>query len=227
MSKAVGSVFGSKAKADTSAGDNYLSYLMNVDTSTADNANAAMGQEALRMSQNLSSMPDTVYTVNASDDARLRAEQATYQSYLDKLTPQFQTQMSDLETRLANQGLSVGSQAYQRAVNDLTSEQNAALNQAAYTSVLNGQQAYTRSLEDSINAGTFTNNARTNAIGQINSLLQNSPSSYENQANIYAVRQGIAQQRAAADQQTVNNMLGLFSLAGNAVGTYAGIKSNK
>ncbi len=222
MSKAVGAVFGAKSKADTGAGDNYLSYLMNVDTSVADNTNAAMGQEALRLSQNLSSIPNQVYSVSGSDDARLRAEQATYQSYVDKLTPQFQTQMSDLETRLANQGLSVGSQAYQRAVNDLTSEQNAALNQAAYTSVLNGQKAYTQSLEDSINAGNFTNNARTNTIAQIYSLIQDSPSSYDNQANIYAVQQGIAQQRAATEQQRFNNMLGILSLAGDAVGTIVG-----
>ncbi len=210
MSKAINSVFGGKVKADTSAGDSYLSFLNSVDTSAADGANTAMGQEALRLSQNLSSMPDIVYSVNGSDDARLRAEQATYQSYVDKLTPQFQTQMSDLETRLANQGLSVGSQAYQRAVNDLTNEQNTALNQAAYSSVLNGQQAYTQSLEDSINAANFSNNARSNTISEIYNLLQNSPSSYENQANIYAVRQGIAQQQAAAKQQSYNNAMSVL-----------------
>ncbi len=213
MSKAIGSVFGGNVKADTSAGDNYLSYLQGYDTTAADTATANMAQEALRLSQNLSSMPNTVYSVNGSDDARRRMEQSTYQSYVDKLTPQFQNQMSDLETRLANQGLSVGSSAYQRAIGDLTREQNSALNQAAYTSVINGQDAYSQSLQDSINAANYTNTARQNTISEIYNLLQNSPTGYENQSNIYATAQGVAQQRAQAQQQSYNNAMAVLKTA--------------
>lgn len=222
MSKAVGSVLGTNVKANTRAGENYLSYLQNIDTTLADKASSAMATEANQMAQSLLTAPEMVYGVDGSDMARQRTENATYQAYLDKLLPQHKTQMADLETRLANQGLSVGSQAYQRAVNDLTSQHNDALNQAAYNSVLKGQEAFSNSLKDSINAGSFTNNARQSGISQIYGLLQNSPSSYENQANIYAVQQGIANQQANAKQQSFNNTMGALSAIGNTAGYAAG-----
>lgn len=104
---------------------------------------------------------DWRFDVDASDEARQRAEQATYQSYMDKLTPQFQQQTADLQNDLINKGLSIGSEAYERAMTDLQNNQNNALNQAAYQSVLNGQNAYSQSLNDEIAAGNFGNNAQT------------------------------------------------------------------
>ena len=210
MSKAIGSVLGTNVKADTSAGDSYLNYLKNYDTSYSDNASHLMGQEAYRLSQSLSTMPDFIYSVDGSDDARQRAENAVYQSYLDKLTPQYQTQMADLETRLANQGLSVGSEAYQRAVNDLTQQQNNALNQATYNSVTAGQDAFTQSLNNGISAAELNNNARINAVNQIYTLLQNTPTGYENRLNQYSVQQGVNAQRAAAKQQSFNNTMSVL-----------------
>ena len=224
MSKAIGSVLGTNVKADTSAGDSYLNYLKNYDTSYSDNASHLMGQEAYRLSQSLSTMPDFIYSVDGSDDARQRAENAVYQSYLDKLTPQYQTQMADLETRLANQGLSVGSEAYQRAVNDLTQQQNNALNQARYNSVTAGQDAFTQSLNNSISAAELNNNARINAVNQIYTLLQNTPTGYENRLNQYSVQQGVASQRAAAEQQSFNNTMAMIqAISGTAGAAMGGI----
>ena len=222
MSKAVGSVLGTNVKANTRAGENYLSYLKSVDTTLSDSASSAMAREANQMAQSLSTVPDMVYRIEASDAARQRAENATYQAYLDKLLPQHQTQTADLETRLANQGLSVGSEAYQRAMNDLTAQHNDALNQAAYTSVLKGQDAFSNCLKDALTAGTFTNNARQAGINQIYTLLQNTPTEYENQANIYATQQGIAHQKAAAQQQSLNNTFNTLSAIGNTAGYAAG-----
>lgn len=105
---------------------------------------------------------DWNFNVEASDEARKRAEEATYQSYLDKLTPQFERQTSDLDSMLLNKGLGVGTEAYERAMGDLQDRQNDALNQAAYASVLNGQNAYSQSLNDQIAAGNFGNTARNN-----------------------------------------------------------------
>lgn len=210
MSKAIGSVLGTNVKADTSAGDSYLKYLQNYDTLYSDNASNLMGQEAYRLSQSLSSMPDFIYSVDGSDEARQQVENAVYQSYIDKLTPQHQMQMADLETRLANQGLSVGSEAYQRAVNDLTQQQNNALNQAAYNSVTAGQDAFAQSLNNSINAGNFNNNSRINAVNQIYTLLQNTPTGYENRLNQYSIQQGVNAQRSAAKQQSFNNTMSVL-----------------
>ena len=221
MSKAIGSVLGTNVKVDTSAGENYLSYLKSYDTSTADKTNNLMAQEAYQLASDLSNQ-GLVSAVSASDEARQRMENATYQSYMDRLIPQHQQQMADLETRLANQGLSVGSQAYQTAVNNLMQEQNDSINQATYKSVIAGQDAYTQSLNDAIAAGNFTNTAYQTAINQMNALLQNSPTGYQNQANIYAVQEDVAQQQASAKQQSLNNMFGVLGGALNAATTAYG-----
>ena len=222
MSKAIGSVLGTNVKANTSAGDSYLKYLQNYDTTYADVSSALMGEEAYRLAASLSSMPDFIYSVDGSDEARQRAETATYQSYLDKLTPQFQAQTADLETRLANQGLSVGSEAYQRAINDLTQQQNNALNQAAYHSVSAGQDAFAQSLADGINEANLNNNSRVNTVNQIYTLMQNMPTEYENRLNQYAVKQGTVNQQAAAQQQSFNNTIAMLKTMSGAAGAVLG-----
>lgn len=156
-----------------------MNYLNGIDTKTVDNTNKNMAQAGYNLSQTLSSRPDYVYTVDGSDEARQRAENAVYNSYVDKLTPQFANQTADLETKLQNQGLSVGSEAYQRAMTDLQNAQNDALNQAAYNSVSAGQNAFSNSLSDSIASGNFTNGARMLPVSEILSLISNSPSGYD------------------------------------------------
>lgn len=156
-----------------------MNYLNGIDTKTVDNTNKNMAQAGYNLSQTLSSRPDYVYTVDGSDEARQRAENAVYNSYVDKLTPQFANQTADLETKLQNQGLSVGSEAYQRAMTDLQNAQNDALNQAAYNSVSAGQNAFSNSLSDNIASGNFTNGARMLPVSEILSLISNSPSGYD------------------------------------------------
>jgi hypothetical protein len=102
---------------------------------------------------------DWTYSVDASEQARQQAQDATYNSYMDRLNPQFERQTADYATMLQNKGIPVGSEAYSRAMSDLQDRQNAAVNQAAYQSVLAGQNAYSQSLADQISAGNFGNNA--------------------------------------------------------------------
>lgn len=210
-----------KVEQDTTPYTNYSNYLKSVDTSNVDNTLGNLTSYALNQSENLMNnsnwyLPtvnasDWNFGVEASDEARQRAENATYQAYIDKLTPQFQQQTADLESSLINKGLPVGSEAYQRAMTDLQNNQNDALNQAAYQSVLNGQNAYTQSLNDQIAAGNFGNSAQTayenaqlaanNAqqgyLQQIFNAMSGSPSKYENQQNIFSVDAG----KAAVDYQ--------------------------
>lgn len=210
-----------KVEQDTTPYTNYSNYLKSVDTSNVDNTLGNLTSYALNQSENLMNnsnwyLPtvnasDWNFGVEASDEARQRAENATYQAYIDKLTPQFQQQTADLESSLINKGLPVGSEAYQRAMTDLQNNQNDALNQAAYQSVLNGQNAYTQSLNDQIAAGNFGNSAQTayenaqlaanNAqqgyLQQIFNAMNGSPSAYENQQNIFSVDAG----KAAVDYQ--------------------------
>lgn len=181
-----------------------LNSLNKIDTSAVDNANANMASQAELMSQNLSNRPDYVYSVDGSDEARQRAEQAYYNNMVNNLQPQFDQQRSDLETRLANQGLSVGSEAYQRAMNDLTTQQNNAYTNAANQAVLSGQNAFSQSLADAIKAGNFTNTSRQMPVSEIITLLSNSPSGYDIAMDKYGIMNNYANAVQQSQQQSSN-----------------------
>ena len=219
MSKSIGKIFGTSSTGTYGYENNYMNYLNNYNTSNYDNTLNNMTAAALNMSQNLNAMPAYQFSVDGSDAARQQAENATFQSYVDRLTPQYQQQTNDLQTRLINQGVPVGSEAYQRAMNDLQSAQNAALNQAAYQSVLNGQNAYSQSLSDSINAAQFGNTAQQNYIQQIQSLLDGSVSGYDNMANLYNIQKGVEARQTAAKQSGWNNLFKTWELANNSANT--------
>ena len=206
MSKSIGKVFGSGSTNTYGYENNYLNYLNNYNTSNYDSTLNNMTSAALNMSKNLSSMPDYQLAVDASDAARQRAENATYQAAVNQIMPQYAQQMSDLQTQLANQGIPVGSDAYNRAMGSLQSAQSSALQQAALQSVEKGQDAYTQSLNDSINAAQFGNTAQQNYVDQILSLLKNSVSGYQNQENIYNTNNGIQNRIAQSEQSGWNNL---------------------
>jgi len=206
MSKSIGKVLGTGSTGTYDHENDYINYLKNYDTSNYDNTLHNMTSYADNLSSNFSSLPDYQFSVENSDEARQRAEAATYQSYLDKLVPQYQQQMSDLQTSLANQGITAGSEAYLRAMNGLQSSQNAALNQAAYQSVLNGQNAYSQAFGDSLQAAQFSNDARQSYIDQIRSLLDGSISGYDNRANLYNTQSGVQERKLAAENSGWNNL---------------------
>ena len=226
MSKSIGKVFGVGSTGTYGFENNYTDYLKNYNTSNYDNTLQNMTSTALNMSAGLNNMPAYQFAIDNNDAMRQRAENATYQSYVDKLTPQYAQQVGDMQTRLANQGISVGSEAYNRAMQNLYDSQNDALNQAAYQSVLNGQNAYSQALQNNINTARFNNSAQQNYINQIQSLLAGSVSGYDNAANLYNTQQGIAARRAAAEQSGINNFLTLARAAGGAFGTGDNKKSS-
>lgn len=198
-----------KAEYDFTPYNEYLDYLKNYDTSNVDNTLTNLTSWAESGSNNLANtMGNYTFNVNASDKARQQAQDATYQAYIDKLNPQFAQQTSDLSTALQNKGLAVGSEAYQRAMNDMQDNQNEARNQAAYQSVLAGQQAYSQDLANQINAGQFGNQAQQNYINQLLSALQGSASGYENQQNIFSVGSAKSGLKYEQDKANANGGLG-------------------
>jgi len=218
MSKSIGKVFGTSSVSPYGYENNYTNYLSNYDTTNYDKTLNNLTSQALNMSQNLGDvLPQFQFTVNGSDAARQRAEQAVYQGYVDKLQPQFNQATADLQNSLVNQGLSVGSEAYQRAMTDLQNNQNSALQQAAYQSVLAGQDAFTQSLANNIDTAKFSNSARQNYIDQILSLLQNSVSGYQNQQQLYSANAAVNNRTAAANQQAYDNMLSFGSKVGASI----------
>ncbi|MBQ7660164.1 MAG: hypothetical protein IJS26_05480 [Alphaproteobacteria bacterium] len=197
---------------DTTAYTNYLNYLKNYDTSNVDTTLGNLTDWASTSSNdNLSNMGNYTFGVDGSDWARKRAEDAYFNSMVDKLNPQFERQRSDYATLLQNQGLPVGSEAYERAMGDLNEKQNDALQQAAYSAVLGGQNAFTQSLGDEINAGSFGNMAQQSYINQLLSALTGSASGYENEQNKYAVgtaKSAVDYQNALAKAQAKGGGLG-------------------
>lgn len=205
-----------KAEYDFTPYNEYLDYLNNYDTSNVDNTLNNLTSWSSNASANLGNkMGNYTFNVNASDEARQQAQDATYNAYMERLSPQFEQQRSDLATSLQNKGLAVGSEAYQRAMNDLQDNQNQATNQAAYQSVLAGQQAYSQDLANQINAGQFGNQAQQNYINQLLSALQGSASGYENQQNIFSV--GSAKSGLQYEQDKANATSGLGGALSGAI----------
>ena len=220
MSKAinkVGNVFGKavdsiggKVSYDNSAYNQLNQFLNNYDTSATDATVSALQNYAKSASQNLSNLPNYNFSVDASDQARQRAEDATYQSYMDRLNPQFERQTSDLATALANKGLAVGSEAYERAMSDLQQKQNDATSQAAYQATLAGQDAYSKSLADQISAGTFGNQARQSYLAQILASADG-PTSYDIAMDKFSAGSANAANQYNAQVQRAQNRLSVLN----------------
>ena len=164
------------------AANNFTDYLKSLNTSTVDNTYQNIANNAYELS---SQLPNYVYSVDGSDAARQRMENAVYNQAAGRLNKQFSEDMSALNTKLQNQGLSVGSTAYQNAVSSLQDSQYDALNNAAYESIIQGQNAFTNSLNNAVTAGNFTNNARQQSLSEILQILQNSISGYQVQKDIF------------------------------------------
>jgi hypothetical protein len=73
--------------------------------------------------------------------ARQEAQQAAFSSAWDLMGPQFDIQQEGLETRLANQGIPVGSEAYTRVMDNFNRRKSQALQQAAYGAIPEGRAA--------------------------------------------------------------------------------------
>lgn len=224
----------------------YGNYLKNYDTSNVDNTLSGLTGWAANNVDNVNSMGDYTFSVDGSDAARQRTENALYNSAVEKLTPQFERQQSNLATMLQNQGIPVGSEAYSRAMGDLEEKQNDTLQQAAYQSILEGRNAFSQSLGDEVTAGGFGNTAQQAYINQLLSALQGSASGYENQQNLFGVRAGQAnlqyqQDKANAKSGLTGALTGALQgglsafastgnpyagLAGAAYGGYQGYNSN-
>lgn len=192
MSKSVGKLLGAGSAGTKrfASEKQYLDYLNKYDTTDVDTAYKNMAAAGSDLSSSLAERPGYVYSVDGSDDARRRAEQAYYNQAVSKLEPEFESRRRQLETRLQNQGFSTDSEAYQTAMNNLENSQNSAYADAAYNSIQTGQNAFTNSLNNQLSAANFQNAARQLPISEIGSLLQNQYSGYDLANQIYTVQKG-------------------------------------
>ncbi len=202
---------------DTTALDNLLAYYRGVDTSMADDTLSNLEQEAFDLS---GSLTDYVSSVDGSDKAREQAQNAVWQSYVSSLMPSYEQQRDDLNTRLLNQGLTIGSEAYQRAMNDLTQAQNSALNQAAYQSVTAGNEIFNDTFSNALKNAELANDVRTAELDEIYGLLANTLTKEELMNKIYEIQSGIDKVNYQNERSIFD---GINDLAGSTAKVLTGI----
>lgn len=76
--------------------------------------------------------------LDTAQQARQKAEDAIYGSASSRLDPQWGKRQTDLQTELANKGITEGSEAYTRAMADFGRDRNDAYNQAQMAAITGG-----------------------------------------------------------------------------------------
>lgn len=144
-------------------------------------------------SLNFGNAPNVPTDFNA---ATKQAQDAVYNQATSRLDPQFENAQHDLDSKLANQGVTQGSEAYQRAEDEFSRNKTDAYNQANYSAVGAGNslqnQLYGQALAgrqqtvgEDTTAGNFANSGQAQQYSQ---ALQNAQ--FGNQARV----QGLTEQ---------------------------------
>jgi hypothetical protein len=156
-----------------------------------------------------------------SADAR-RVSDAVFGQAASRLDPQFAQAQSDLEAKLVNQGIAVGSDAYNREMDNFGRSRTDAYNDAVYRAIQAGGAEQSRLFGLDLSAGQFANAAQAQGFGQDwqNATLNNAAMAQlfgqnlqgaqflnSAQAQQYAQNQGLAMfYNAARDQQFASNL---------------------
>lgn len=153
--------------------------------------------------------------VQTGAQASQTASDAAYAQATSRLDPQWSQQQSDLQTQLANEGISQNSDAYSRAMLDFNNQKTDAYNQANSSAIQAGvNQGQTQYGEDmglaqqaatqTQNAGAFANSAQQQQYGQ---ALDSA--NLSNTANQNAFGMGNTAQQTQLAAQVQQQQLGL------------------
>lgn len=117
---------------------------------------------------------------NAAQLAGQRGQNAAYAAQTQYLDPRFSQGQTSLESQLANQGFTPGSQAYDNAMKNFNLSKNQAYSDAANQSILTGQQIGTQMLQNELAAvGT-----QAGLVGQQGQNLGQQGALYGQQASL-------------------------------------------
>ena len=176
--------------------------------------NNQLSQLGFKLGDQVGAAINTPYSDGAT--SRQGAQDAYYKRQTSYLDPQFKNEGNDLEAKMANQGVVMGSQAYGRAEDQFGRDKAFAYNQAQQGAIGAGDQAQATALQ---NQSTLKNAA----LNQLNALrtgtqiqnpsFTNAPTSNSAGTDIAGlIGQNYQQQSANAN----NFNQGLFSLGGTA-----------
>ena len=195
---------------DVSYLNNIMNYYQNLDTSLADSVVNNLSNAGVDLSQNLT---DRISSVMGDETARQEAILANFNAYQDLMTPTFDAQTNNLHTKLLNQGLGVGTEAYQQAMNDLNQTQNLALNQAAYNAVNLGNEAYNDSIELALKNANLNNNVRNSEIAELYKLMGITTSDEERQNKLYNLGAEKSEIEYGNEMDNIQNLMELLRIA--------------
>jgi hypothetical protein len=148
-------------------------------------ANLRLGQVGAQGEFTLDGLPDRVTNVQQSnfktdvgmpsDQARQHAEDAVYSSASRYLDPQFNQREDATRTRLINQGVTEGSEAWNNDMAQLERDKEQAYGDARDRAVMAGGAEASRSLSDDLSRANFSNTAESQRYAQAlqNAQLQN------------------------------------------------------
>jgi len=152
---------------------------------------------------------------------------------LRRMQPQLDRSRASAETRLANQGIQQGSEAYRNAQDDIGRQENDAYSQAALQGISTGQQARQQGIQEQQYFNTRDLNA-LNALRTGSQVTNPTFGSYAQQATAQGADMlSAANSQFSAANSNYNNALGarnaanasnnnftsgLFGLAGSALG---------
>lgn len=152
--------------------------------------------------------------VQGADVSRQRAEDAIYKSATSRLDPQWQQRQTDLETQLANRGITTGSEAYTRAMDDFNRQRSDAYQQASMGAITGAGaeaqrnqgmdlSAHQQQVGDITAQGQFANTAAGQAFGFGGQAAQQQLAAQQAAfgQSLQAGQYGLGQQQQAFGQQ--------------------------
>lgn len=173
----------------------------------------------------VSNMLDNPFDVSQLPSTGINPSQSYQDAYMQRLAPQLQQGRERLEQQLANQGIQLGSEAYDRAMQNQAQRENDLLLGATTQGFGVGQQARQSALQEQ----AYLRNEPLNTLSAVRTGAQVQGPTFVNpamQANtagadiLGATQMGYnAQMGAANAQNAANNAMtqGLFSLGGAAL----------
>ena len=173
----------------------------------------------------VSNMLDNPFDVSQLPNTGINPSQSYQDAYMQRLAPQIQQGREKLEQQLANQGIQLGSEAYDRAMRNQAQRENDLLLGATTQGFGVGQQARQSALQEQ----AYLRNEPLNTLSAVRTGAQVQGPTFVNpamQANtagadiLGATQMGYnAQMNAANAQNAANNAMtqGLFSLGGAAL----------
>jgi len=140
--------------------------LSNIGFTLADQAKASLANPI-----NTNGLPALQGGVDEDFGAQIKqAQDAAYSQATSYLDPQFQNQQSDLDAKLANQGVVQGSEAYQRAQDELARQKTFAYNQAQDSAIQTGNALQNQLFGQGVTNANLSNSARAQGLQEQTSL---------------------------------------------------------